>query len=179
VSGRGSAIIATADGKQSSYAVGEEIEPGLRLAAVAFDNVTLAAAGRSEQLFLDQSSGPAPVTPDDAGGLTSDLSPGPGEGVATSPLQRATGASPALADAISATPRTNGSGIDGLTLSPRGNGIGFREAGLQAGDVLTAVDGTPVRSVGDAAALARRLAGGRATLTLERGGRPVTVRIGQ
>jgi general secretion pathway protein C len=179
VSGRGSAIIATADGKQSSYIVGEEIEPGLRLQAVAFDNVTLSANGSTEQLFLDQSSGEAPVTPEDAGVVSADLSPGPSEGEAASPVQATATPTTALADAISAVPRLNGGVVDGFTLMPRGNGVGFRLAGLQSGDVLTAVDGTPVRGIGDATALARRLGGGRATLTIERGGKPVTVKVGQ
>lgn len=179
VSGRGSAIIATADGKQSSYIVGEEIEPGLRLQAVAFDNVTLSAGGRDEQLFLDQSSGETPITPEDAGTYSPELSPGPSEGMAASPLQEPETTTPALANAISAVPRLNGSVVDGFTLMPRGNGIGFRQAGLQAGDVLIAVDGTPVRGIADATALAQRLGSGRATLTIERGGRPVTVKVGQ
>ena len=58
--GRGSAIIATPDGIQHSFAVGDEILPGVVLAAVGFDNVTLARGGTREQLFMDQ-SGPAKV----------------------------------------------------------------------------------------------------------------------
>ncbi len=65
--GRGSAIIGTADGRQTSYRVGEEIMPGVVLTAVAFDHVTITRAGVAEQLFLDQSMGPAapsgPQTP--------------------------------------------------------------------------------------------------------------------
>lgn len=61
-SGRGSAIIATPDGKQRSYAVGEEILPGVTLSAVDFDNVTISRGGSSEQLFMDQ-SGEAPAAP--------------------------------------------------------------------------------------------------------------------
>ncbi|MBA3897695.1 MAG: type II secretory protein PulC, partial [Sphingomonadaceae bacterium] len=53
--GRGSAIIATPDGIQSSYAVGDEIVPGVKLKAVAFDGVTIDRGGAPEQLFLDQS----------------------------------------------------------------------------------------------------------------------------
>lgn len=59
--GRGSAIIGTADGRQTSYRVGEEIMPGVVLTAVAFDHVTITRAGVPEQLFLDQS--PTPVGP--------------------------------------------------------------------------------------------------------------------
>ena len=39
--GRGSAIIATPEGVQSSYAVGDEIVPGVKLKSVAFDHITL------------------------------------------------------------------------------------------------------------------------------------------
>ena len=57
--GRGSAIIALPDGTQSSFAVGDEIMPGVRLVAVGFDNVTIDRNGSAEQIFLDQSE-PAP-----------------------------------------------------------------------------------------------------------------------
>jgi general secretion pathway protein C len=62
-SGRGSAIIAGSDGQQRSIAVGEEIEPGVTLKAVAFDSVTIARGGADEQLFMDQSGTPAAATP--------------------------------------------------------------------------------------------------------------------
>jgi general secretion pathway protein C len=58
-SGRGSAIIATPDGQQQSIGVGEEIMPGVRLAAVDFESVTLDRGGRRETLYIDQS----PATP--------------------------------------------------------------------------------------------------------------------
>ena len=53
--GRGSAIIALPDGRQLSFAVGEEIMPGVTLTAVGFDNVTISRGGTAEQIFLDQS----------------------------------------------------------------------------------------------------------------------------
>ena len=58
-SGRGSAIIGLPDGRQASYAVGEEILPGVTLSSVAFDNVTIMRGAADEQLFLDQSQAPA------------------------------------------------------------------------------------------------------------------------
>ena len=58
-SGRGSAIIGLPDGRQVSYAVGEEILPGVTLSSVAFDNVTIRRGAADEQLFLDQSQAPA------------------------------------------------------------------------------------------------------------------------
>ena len=61
-SGRGSAIISTPDGRQRSFAVGEEIVPGVTLVAVGPDSVTINRSGTQEQLFLDQST-PAPTAP--------------------------------------------------------------------------------------------------------------------
>jgi general secretion pathway protein C len=61
VSGRGSAII-DSNGTQSSFLVGEEVMPGVKLAAVDFDNVTIERSGTREKLYLDQSTpaaGPA------------------------------------------------------------------------------------------------------------------------
>lgn len=55
-SGRGSAIVGTPDGQQRSFAVGDEILPGVRLTAVAFDSISIERNGAAEQLFLDQSS---------------------------------------------------------------------------------------------------------------------------
>ena len=61
--GRGAAIIATPDGVQSSYAVGDEIMPGVRLKAVTIDGVTIDRGGAAEQIFLDQSVDAAVVAP--------------------------------------------------------------------------------------------------------------------
>jgi general secretion pathway protein C len=62
-SGRGSAILATPDGQQKSVGVGEEIMPGVRLAAVEFESVTLDRGGAREQLYIDQSGSAADAAP--------------------------------------------------------------------------------------------------------------------
>lgn len=62
-SGRGSAILATPDGQQKSVGVGEEIMPGVRLAAVEFESVTLDRGGAREQLYIDQSGSAANAAP--------------------------------------------------------------------------------------------------------------------
>jgi len=62
-SGRGSAIIAGSNGEQRSFAVGEEIEPGVVLKSVEFDSVTISRGGADEQLFMDQSPTATTVTP--------------------------------------------------------------------------------------------------------------------
>jgi general secretion pathway protein C len=54
--GGGSAIIATPDGTQNSYAVGDEIMPGATLKAVAFDHISIDHGGTVEDLYIDQSN---------------------------------------------------------------------------------------------------------------------------
>lgn len=58
--GRGSAIIAGADGVQNSHAVGDSLGDGVVLVAIAFDHVVLERDGRREALWLD-SSGSTPL----------------------------------------------------------------------------------------------------------------------
>jgi len=156
VSGRGSAIIAASDGVQTSYAVGDEISPGVRLLSVGFDSATLDSGGRRESLFIDQSAGGAPVTPESVG--------------VTTPAR--------LAADILATPRLQGTAITGYVLTPKGSGVAFLAAGLQPGDVLVNVDGTPVASISDPAALTRRLDAGGVGITVERAGSRVNLQIG-
>ena len=160
VSGRGSAIIAAEDGKQSSYIVGEEIVPGVTLKSVAFDEVVLDRGGSAESLFLDQSSGSIPVTPDSSGIVASAMS------------------KVRLAADILITPRLRGTTITGFVLTPKSSGAAFSAAGLQPGDVLVSVDGAPVSTISDPASLRQRLDAGGVTAGIERGGQAMTLRIG-
>eukprot|EP01035_Chromulina_nebulosa_P016040 gene16040-21265_t len=71
--GGGSAIIAGPDNVQHNVLVGQEIMPGVKLKAVAFDHVTIDRGGSVEDLFLPQDSVPAAqtssaVTPPPPGG---------------------------------------------------------------------------------------------------------------
>lgn len=76
-SGRGSAIISTPDGQQRSFAVGEEIQPGVILTAVGFDSVTITRSGTPEQIFLDQSSGTGGTPPQTPGPIFAPPPPPP------------------------------------------------------------------------------------------------------
>ena len=155
--GRGSAIIATADGVQSSYAVGDEIEPGVTLKMVSFDNVTIDRGGVAEQIFLDQSVAAPVAQPSEAGAF---------------PAGDASGSS-LLANSIEIAPRAENGKISGMTLNPKGDGALFKAAGLEPGDVLTAVNG---KSVSDGEDVRSILAGGgTVSLEVERGGRRMTV----
>jgi general secretion pathway protein C len=55
--GRGSAIIATGDGSQMVYSVGDTLTDGVTLAAIAADHVVLARGAVREALWIDSAGG--------------------------------------------------------------------------------------------------------------------------
>lgn len=161
--GRGSAIIQLPDGSQGSFAVGEEIMPGVTLAEVGFDSITIDRGGAREQLFLDQST-PAPQAAPT------------GETTATEVPVPTASATPQAAP-LRFEPRVGENQIDGLTVAPGGDGgAAFRAAGFQPGDVIVAVNGQRVTSPAQAEQILRA-GGGTATLTVERGGRNVQISV--
>jgi general secretion pathway protein C len=162
LSGRGAAIIATSDGVQTSFAVGDTIQSGVTLTAVSFDSVTISRDGTLEKLFIDQSSGVPPVTPDSMQGGSAN----------------AAGSGSRLAADVTVTPRMNGGTLTGYVLTPKGSGASFSAAGLQPGDVLVSVDGATVTSLKDSAGLAQQFDAGGINIGVERGGKLVTLRIG-
>jgi general secretion pathway protein C len=157
--GRGSAIVATPDGRQGSFAVGEEIIPGVRLEAVGFDNVTISRGGAREQIFLDQSPAPAEAAPT-AGPLAGPTAEAP----------------PVAGPAIRLAPRMEAGRVTGISVMPGGDGAAFRAAGFAPGDVILSVDGQPIGSAEQARALARD-ARGELRLVVDRGGRRLPLRV--
>lgn len=167
--GGGSAIIASEDGVQTSYGVGEEIAPGVVLAGVAFDHVLLDRGGVRETLFLDQ-SGEAPVaapaTPPQPAAPS--VEPVPGDELSPAGLKAG----------VAFAPRSEGGRVTGLTVQPQGDGATFRAAGLRPGDVIRGINGRPIASAGDAAALAGQFPpGARLSLEVERGAAVVPIAI--
>ncbi len=167
-SGLGSAIIATPDGVQNSYAVGDEIMPGVVLKAVAFDHVTIDRGGAEEQAFLDQSTSATDAEAPPAGGAgwTSAAPPppaAPGGGVTADMLKRD----------IGFAPRMENGRVTGLVVAAKGPG--FATAGFRPGDIVTQVNG---QSVGDLQSLQNQIApGARLSLTVERGAAVASVNL--
>ena len=168
--GRGSAIIATPEGVQSSYGVGEEVVPGVKLKSVAFDHVVLERGGVDEQLFLDQSvAAPVAGAP---GAPAASASPG-------APAASAQMTPQALAEGIAFTPRADKGAGPGLVVAPKGSGTLFTQTGLVQGDVVTQINGQPVRSASDIAdAVVRVPPGGRLSFMIERNGTTMNVSAG-
>jgi len=159
--GRGSAIIALPDGRQMSFAVGEEIMPGVTLTLVGFDNVTISRGGVAEQIFLDQSQ-PAQAV----GGA-------PPTVVTTSTPPPA--AAPPIGQPINLQPRTDNGRVTGIAVSAGADGQAFRAAGFVAGDVIVAINGQRVSSLEQVRSMIG--AGGEVNVMVDRGGQAVPLRV--
>jgi general secretion pathway protein C len=163
-SGGGSAIIAGEDGVQVSFAVGEEVQPGVTLFSVAFDHVVLSRGGVKESLYIDQSV-PAETANPSATGVNQPTSGGATNDAVLN--------SASLQKSIAFAPRNEGGRTTGLVLSPRDDGAMLRMAGFQPGDVVVAVNGRPVSSASDIAGHLRP--GARLSIEVERGAQKIPI----
>lgn len=172
--GLSSAIIAGPDGVQNSIGLGEEIVPGVRLKAVAFDHVTIDRGGKAEELYIDQSGGPAlgaAATPPAA--AAPPMAPAPGSAAAGMP-PGVTAAQ--LRSDIGFTPRIDGGRITGMVVRSQGSGATFRAMGLKDGDVVTAAGGRAITGPGDVDRLFSGLTPGSSlSITVERGGQTLSL----
>lgn len=172
-SGQGSAIIATPDGVQASYAVGDEIMPGVVLKQVVYDHVVIERGSVQENLYIDQSSA---ASPDEA------QEGGDGEGAPEGAGAPAAGAGSLTAEmiqqGIAFSPRTENGRVTGIVASPTGDEEAFSMAGLRPGDIITQVNGQPVTSAGDLQRLAAQVRpGARLSLMVERGAATVPIAV--
>ena len=168
--GRGSAIIALPDGTQRSFAVGEEVMPGVTLAEVGFDNVVISRNGAREQIFLDQSEAAPAAAPPQAG--VPATAPPP---VVVTPAIPAAPA-PAPTAPIRFQPQMRGGQVSGIAVSPgAGGGQALRNAGLMPGDVIVSINGQRVTSLDQARSAAQ--AGAPVNVIVNRGGRAVQLQV--
>ncbi|MCP1471051.1 general secretion pathway protein C [Sphingobium sp. OAS761] len=167
-SGLGSAIIATPDGVQNSYAVGDQIMPGVVLKAVAFDHVSIDRGGAEEQIFLDQSTPVGTTAPAEASQDRASAPPPPQvDGPVTADM---------LKRDVGFAPRMEDGRVTGLVLSSRGPG--FAAAGFRPGDIISKINGQPVGAAGDLQTLQNQIApGARLSLTVERGAAVASVNL--
>ena len=174
--GLGSAIIADESGEQRSYAVGEEIAPGVTLKAVDYDHVVIARSGVSENLYIDQSGSVPVASPSPAAAPAAPLTPPPAAPVLTG--GSAAMFAETLAKAVTLSPRTQAGKVTGIVVAPSGNPEIFAGAGFQPGDIIAQVNGRPVSSAGDLSSLQSSLVpGARISLMVERGAATVPIAI--
>jgi general secretion pathway protein C len=166
-SGQGSAIIATPDGVQGSYVVGDEVMPGVVLKQVAYDHVVLDRGGALENLFLDQSADGGAATAPNAAGAQPAASPTPAP---TGPAAKEPLTADDVVQNIGFAPRSAGPRVTGIAVSQTGAADIIARAGLQNGDVITQINGRPVASAADIQAFKAQLKpGANLSLIVERG----------
>ncbi|MEQ1688092.1 MAG: type II secretion system protein N [Sphingopyxis sp.] len=174
--GTGSAIIALEDGIQNSIGTGEEIQTGVRLAAVHFDHVEIDNGGRRELLYLDQSQTTAASAATAQAHTPATASAPVATNAVVSPAIPISPAS--LRAGIGFAPRQEGSRVTGIIVREQGDGSAFQAAGFRAGDIIRSINGRPIGSASDLTALANQLApGARLSLTVERGAGTVPIAI--
>lgn len=165
-SGLGSAIIASPDGVQNSFAVGDEIMPGVVLKAVAFDHVIIDRSGAEEQVFMDQSAASSAAEPGDAALQ-------PGSPSAAPPIAPGGATVDTLRSDVGFVPRLENGRVTGLAVQSKGPG--FASFGFRPGDIVTQLNGQPV---GDLQSVQSRIVpGARLSLSIERGASTVPVNI--
>ncbi len=178
-SGSGSAIIEDESGVQNSYAVGDEISPGVTLKAVQFDHVIIQRGSADETLYIDQSGGGepieggAPATP----GQTPGAAPAPGAAMPAPPALGSL-APDSVLNAVNMVPRNEGGKVTGIVVSARQNPEMFAGAGFRPGDIVVQVNGRPVTSAGDIKQLQDSVRpGARISLMVERGAATVPISL--
>lgn len=169
--GRGSAIIAGPDNVQTSWSVGEAIQPGVTLKAVGIDSVVISRGGADETLYLDQ-SGAAPIA-------AAPAPPANNTGLLSAPAnQTSAPGAVGLTDLqqLQLAPRQSGGRTTGVV--PRGDASLLARLGLRPGDIIVQVAGRAITGPEDlqqAAAALRR--GGNLSIAVERGAQVVPIAI--
>ena len=152
----GSEILATSDGEQKSYLVGEEVAPGVTLSAVFFDHVVLSRGSTTETIYMagaEGSGGSSPAT-------------------ASSPVATA------ISNAFQLKPRNQGGQVTGVVVTAGSSPQLFAASGFRDGDVIVAVNGAQITSMIDVQRLQSSIApGARLLLTVERGAEKVPVAL--
>lgn len=175
--GLSSAIIAGPDGVQNSVGLGEEIVPGVKLKAVAFDHVTIDRGGKAEELYIDQSAAPppGPAAPVAAPPGAPPSASQPVAGSAAAGMPPGVTAAQLKSD-IGFTPRIDGGRISGLVVRSQGSGAAFKSMGMKDGDVVTAAGGRAIAGPADIDRLFSGLTPGSSlTVTVERGGQTLSL----
>lgn len=164
---RGFAIV-TADGPAQVYKVGDAIA-GATLDSVYLDRIMLKRGGRLETLALPRLLAGAAIRPPPK--AASEDVPGP---------KRA--APKSMGDLLSAEPATkeDSGALQGFSLQPARNVHAFMQEGLRPGDIMTAVNGTPLAGQDRQSSqkiVNSMLAADHATVSVLRNGEPIELAV--
>lgn len=151
---RSSAVLRTAE-RTRVVAVGETFD-GARVTAIEAGRVRLEADGHTRVLVLRPAAAEAPA----ASPVTPTAADDEGRTFTRAELERRiAGETPRLLAETALIPVTEGGQVNGFVLSRVPEGSLLTDLGLQAGDVLTEINGTPIDSMATLLALYARLQG--------------------
>ncbi|WP_380019598.1 type II secretion system protein N [Dokdonella ginsengisoli] len=195
----GLAVVAGADGSERAFRVGEEVVPGVRLAAVHPDRIVLSRGGAEETLRLPRERNLAPAdivrpapatassrTPRPAGSAAR-TAPAAAPGVqavkvtddAQQALARLRQNPDELMKRVPVVPVLDGGRLTGVRVAPGADTALLGQFGLRSGDVVTAVDGQAVDSFARGQQILSSLATAKsARVTVLRDGKPVELDVG-
>lgn len=161
----GSAIVGTPDNMQGVYAVGQEIMPGVRLEQVLPDRVVIRRNGVTESLSFDRDS-----TLQQTAAVTPVVPSVPAAPTPVAEDRRLDfDAMKTIALLLRVSPVERGD-VRGLLLEGSADPALLQQTGLEPGDLLLSVNGTPVSDSGTLASLAAAGAAQGLTLEIERKG---------
>lgn len=169
---RGWAVIGETVGNAKLTAVGAVLPSGVKVTAVYPDHVLLDRGGVIESLALPHqfSGGKGPAAADKAAPAAAAIGPS---------VQRLIAQDPGVVgQVIRPQPVFSGGQLRGFRLYPGADRNKFARLGLEAGDVVTAVNGVPLADAQHGMEILRGLANsGSADVTIERGGQTQTLTV--
>jgi general secretion pathway protein C len=166
----GAAIIQTPDNQQRLYGVGDAIVVGVTLAAVEPDRVVIDREGLLESVAFERRASLI-----GRGGVAAEIPVSAAPVVPAAPvLAGSDGPVSAAALIADVTPFSRAAG--GVVVAPRGDGVAFAAAGLQAFDVVLSVNGVALDGIESwATAVAGLGPGATVVAELQRAGTPVAI----
>ncbi|WP_150300456.1 type II secretion system protein GspC [Pseudomonas profundi] len=176
---RSSAILSPQGQPEKLYRVGASLPGNVRLEQILSDRVILARDGKLETLRLKRESATngkkAPSRPK-PGASNATLTPD--GGVATIDREAWANDPQRFLEVISANPVMQDGEMYGLEVNPGRQAGEFEAAGLMPGDVILAVEGTPVSEIQDYRDILQELGGSSSvSVSLERDGQPTEITI--
>lgn len=186
----GLALIADAGNGERTFRVGEEVAPGARLAGVYPDRIVLRRDGGGEETLTlprDRNLAPAEIVRPAPARVTSATSPTatPTSAAIKAPtdwqqtVARLRQNPAELARRVQVVPVLEGGKLAGVRLSAGADAALLNQLGLRPGDLVTAVNGTPVDSLARGQEIMASLGSARAVrVTVQRDGQPVDLSVG-
>lgn len=159
--GRGSAIMGSGDGSQQVFTVGQAVAPGVILTAVERDHVIVTRGGVRTRIGFQQPAAGTYVPP-------------PAPAPAQQPAGGGSIAPKAFLAQTSFEPLLQNGQVLGYAITPRDGGQLLQAAGLQAGDIIRAINGSALSRNRFDEIEAEFAGASQVELTIERGGQTIT-----